>query len=199
MYGLVVIGIALLYIAFCLCISIAIGRWLGKRKGEGKGWLWGVAILLLINIPVLYETAVPAIAKPFYCEGAGFWLYKTPEQWKTENLGVAETLIRDGEQVDGKLADGRYGRVFHLNQRFDWQITGKSRWNNIVSKEELVLDRQTGEVMARKIDHGWNLRRPLRIAGAGTCFKKDEREKWKVSGHGMRIYMEEFQQLGEQQ
>src|ERR1017187_2359067 len=92
MIGPVVLGAALLY----LLISIAVVRWAiryARDNGRSaKRWGWGAALVMYL-IP--FWDWIPTVAThQFYCaKDAGFWIYKTPEQWKTENPGVMEILV----------------------------------------------------------------------------------------------------------
>lgn len=53
----------------------------------------------------------------YYClSQAGFWVYKTPEQWVKENPGVMETLTTQRMWLHD-TAEG--SDVVHINQRFD--------------------------------------------------------------------------------
>ena len=65
---------------------------------------------------------LPTVAThQFYCAtDSGFWVYKTPEQWKAQNPGVMETLVKNKNAPsthDGD--DNNYTDTDFLNQRFN--------------------------------------------------------------------------------
>lgn len=94
MFGLVVFGAIGLY----LLISVGVVLWAiryAKKNGKSvKKWGWG-AVLVMYLIP--FWDWIPTVAvHQFYCaKDAGFWVYKTLDQWKGENPGVMETLDRN--------------------------------------------------------------------------------------------------------
>jgi hypothetical protein len=188
MYGLVVLGILLLYIIFCIVMV-----WLAIRVTRRFHWLTrlmsGLLMLILYNSPVGYHILPAIIARAEYCPQSGFWLYKTPEQWKLENPGVAETLRPDGEQVNTDST-----RIFHLNARFDWRIEGKKITHNFYQEIQTVVDRKTGEIMAKRIDFN---ARATPIYAPETCFKKSERNRWGTNGKAFGSYLTEFGKFGE--
>ncbi len=171
---------------------------LPEDRKRVKRRVFGFVALLIFNAPLLYYTLLPAAMKPFYCMDSGFWLYKSPEQWMRENPGVAQTLEKDGRSFTRfNEKTGLYEGGYILNQRFEWHSVGWNHWHNLQTSEQRVVDSATGEVMARRLDHGWNLPRPLMIEGAGTCFRKDDRARWRVNGKIFIKYKKQFQFLGE--
>jgi len=193
MYGLVVLIGLFLYAFLCYLFVRFARRWRPERKLL-MGWL----TFILFNAPLGYQIIPGMIVRSIACNNqAGFWLYKTPEQWKAENPGVAETLTLNGKQENRKIREGESERIFHLNQRFDWVNNFRYEAKNVIREEQTVVDTQTGEVMARKVDfHGQG---PSFLGGgsSGGCFKEEEREKWRVNGKIFIKYKRIFQFLGE--
>ncbi len=193
MFGLAVIGIGLLYILLCIfAVWLTIKK--TKKHSSQKRLLFGIGMLLAYNAPLGYYILPPMIAKPVYCQQSGFWLYKTPEQWKQENPGVAETLTLDGEQVNRVLGERKSERVWHLNERFDWRIVYSGQGYRVSQELQTVEDRKTGEVMAKRIDY---FAHASPLYAPRTCFRKEEREKWLVGGNGFRVTKNIFMDLGE--
>ncbi len=89
MYGLIVIAIAVAY----LLLSIAVvkgARAYARNAGRSMArWGWGAALAMWL-IP--FWDWLPTVAMHQYtCAAeAGFWVYKTPEQWRQENPGEME-------------------------------------------------------------------------------------------------------------
>ena len=95
---------------------------------------------------------IPTVAThQFYCaKDAGFWVYKTLEQWKSENPGVIGNLathrVWQHDYSGGK-------DVVHINQRFNliYEKEGElflRRWK----WQRELLDTKTNMVLARYVD-----------------------------------------------
>jgi hypothetical protein len=158
MIGPIVLGAALLY----LLISIAVVRgaihFARSRGRSAKWWGWGAALVMYM-IP--FWDLLPTVAThEYYCaKDAGFWVYKTPEQWKTENPGVMETLPTPGlagSPVKHEHFDDGQGQTdtYLLNERFNWAVSQRdiSRLLPIIRIEQEVKDAKKNEVLARYID-----------------------------------------------
>ncbi len=91
MLGLVIIAFIVAYLAVSGLVVWLAARW--ARKHKRRPWVWGgLAALVMYNL--VFWDWIPTIAMhKYYCATqAGFWVYKTPEQWARENPGVLETL-----------------------------------------------------------------------------------------------------------
>jgi len=106
---------------------------------------------------------IPTVAvHKYYCSTeAGFWVYKTPEQWKQENPGVMETLpppSPTGSPTKSERFDDGHGKknVYLLNDRFNWIVTRQdiSSLLPIIRTEQIVQDVKKNEVLARYIGFG---------------------------------------------
>lgn len=163
MIGPIVLGAALLY----LLISIGVVRWAiryARNNGKSaKRWGWGAALVMYL-IP--FWDWLPTVAThQYYCaKDSGFWVYKTPEEWKAENPGVLETLVDNNRSPEGfapnwPTENHSTMSIALVNQRF-----GIAYKNHLSSQEERelfvhvwrwtyeLLDRKTGEVLARQTD-----------------------------------------------
>ena len=137
-----------------------------KRTGRnGKRWGFGAAIGLYLL--VFWDQIPTYVLHKYYCATeAGAWVYKTPEQWKAENPGVAETLtwkdLSDNYRDDKK-------RWYVLNERFHWVSRGKPNpvfpvWRVVRTVEDV----KTGEVVLKEVSvnsgysgSDWNPRKAL--------------------------------------
>jgi hypothetical protein len=161
--GPLVIGGAIAY----LLVSIAVVHWAIRYAREnGKSvrrWGWG-AVLVMYLIP--FWDWIPTVASHhFYCATeSGFWIYKTLDQWKSENPGAMETLVENNRSPEGVSPDWPTEHrpdmnIAHINQRF-----GMVYKNHFSSREENelflhvwrwkyeLLDKTTGEILARQVD-----------------------------------------------
>ena len=125
MFGLIVFGLLGIY----MLLLVAVTRW-GYRLAEKKGlprkqrWLWATGGFLIVYLPLFWDW-IPTIAvHQYYCaKDAGFWVYKTLDQWKVENPGVMETLVYNKAMPPIQTS---YGPAAVLNQRFIYFLDTKA-------------------------------------------------------------------------
>lgn len=150
MLGLVV----LLFIGTYLLVSALVvwlaARW--ARRHNRRAWIWGgLAAFAMYNL--VFWDWIPTVAMhKYYCATeAGFWVYKTPEQWVMENPGV---VVRKVGLTNWKHDNKGY--VAPLNDRFLSVVRHKHPivfLPTTISSEEIV-DRVTGEKLARHVRVG---------------------------------------------
>jgi hypothetical protein len=143
--GLVILGAIALYLIISIVVVLFSAR-AAKRHGNSP-WRWGGGVALVMYLLVFWDHIPTVLVHEYYCaKEAGFWVYKTVDQWKAENPGVLETLVA---YKDGRSANGAY----ILNQRFNWTVkkTGPL-WLNRWRRHYEVVDSQSGELLARYID-----------------------------------------------
>ncbi len=154
MMGLLYLG------AFAVYLVIAIGIvWLVRAHARANGkstarWGWGAALVMYL-IP--FWDWIPTVAMHrYYCASeAGFWVYKTPEQWMKENPGVMEGLVEDRATQSSRIGNSA-NRIDtrSLNQYFYWTTEKHQtiaalpiyRW-----QDELV-EKRNRQAVARRID-----------------------------------------------
>ncbi len=153
MIGPIVFGAALLY----LVLSIAAVRWAiryaRKNRRSAKRWGWGAALVMYL-IPFWDWLPTVAIHRYYCSTEAGFWVYKTVDQWKAENPGVADTLFANKgapSVTQGNMEN--YVDTYSLNQRFNRVVKHNgplliNRWR----WEQEVVDSKTNQVLARYVD-----------------------------------------------
>jgi hypothetical protein len=135
--------------------------WAKNRGWRGyKQWLAAVCGFLFVYLPVFWDWIPTVVAHHYYCEKqAGFWVYKTVEQWKSENPGVMETLV---ENTDFREVKTNWGDAMVLNQQFLHlhKFEGPLPMNQWRISDEL-RDKKNGEVIAREINFLSSQERPL--------------------------------------
>ncbi|HNI74603.1 MAG TPA: hypothetical protein PLX65_13940 [Accumulibacter sp.] len=124
-----------------------------REKGKGtKRWGWGAALVMYL-IP--FWDWIPTVAMhQYYCATeAGFWVYKTPEQWMKENREALNSLRWNDVPDYTNLPDGT--RRATLNERIigDVSIHRLALTSTYLQREKFV-DMQSGEVMAQRISVG---------------------------------------------
>ena len=131
--------------------------WLARSKSlpRKKRWLWATGGFLVLFLPVFWDWIPTLAMHQYYChKEAGFWVYKTAEQWKAENPGVMEGLVANKGAPSARRGDMvNFTDTYSLNQRINWVIdksgpflVNQWRW------EESILDRSTKEVLVRYVD-----------------------------------------------
>ncbi|HQW20010.1 MAG TPA: hypothetical protein PLI90_04975 [Rhodocyclaceae bacterium] len=145
MFGLAVILIMGVYLLISIAVVCGMVRTARKNGRNAKLLGWSAALVMYL-IP--FWDWLPTVAThQYYCATeAGFWVYKTVDQWKQENPGVMETLVAN---KGAPSANGAY----ILNKRFNWVVKkgGAFPFNRWRWEQELV-DVKTGEVLARYVD-----------------------------------------------
>lgn len=156
--GLVIIGALALYLLIAIAVVIGAVRYAKQNGKNAKRWGWSAAFAIFL-VP-FWDWIPTVVVHHYYCtKDAGFWVYKTPEQWRKENPGVVETLTAPGATGSpvrhSRSADGHEViDVYLLNERFNWVIAQRDLLFllPIVITERSVLDTRKNEVLARYID-----------------------------------------------
>lgn len=161
MLGLAVIVIALIYFIFLIWATLKTYRVL-KAKGKTKvRALSGAALVFVVIVLVVFWDTIPTQrAHDYYCKNeAGFFQYKTLEQWKAENPGVWETLrfypdAEQSKQREFRWLNGIRYSAQPVNARFFIYSNSQTRYmnGNIAQREKLFYDESTGEVLARAVE-----------------------------------------------
>ncbi len=154
--GLVIFVALAVYLIVLIAGTWLAYRWAAKRGlPRGMRWLATAGGFLLVYLPVFWDHIPTIVAHKYYCEKeAGFWVYKTVDQWKAENPGVADTLTSARVSPSKRIGDMKnYTNITFLNQRLNWVVKKNgpfliNRWRN----EMEVKDIKTGDVLARYID-----------------------------------------------
>jgi hypothetical protein len=151
--GLVILGAIALYLIVSLVVVVLVAK-VAKKQGRSP-WRWGGAAALVMYLLVFWDHIPTVVAHRYYCEKeAGFWVYKTVEQWKAENPGVAETLVANRGAPSKRQGDmENYTDTYSLSSRFNWIVKHNgqflfNRWRH----EQEVVDVKTGDVLGRYVD-----------------------------------------------
>jgi hypothetical protein len=150
MFGLAVLVVGAIYLAVLIAVT-RIAYSSAKKRGYSKAkcWLAAAGGFLIVYLPVFWDHIPTVVAHQYYCaKDSGFWVYKTLDQWKAENPGVAETLVANKTAVSIQNA-------YVLNQRFNWAIYERRYFplNHMMREEWQVVDNKTGEVLARYVNY----------------------------------------------
>ncbi|HMN14928.1 MAG TPA: hypothetical protein PKD55_21630 [Bellilinea sp.] len=193
MLGLVVIAFIAAYLAVSVLVVWLTVRW--AETHNRRPWVWGgLAAFAMYNL--VFWDWIPTVAMhKYYCETeAGFWVYKTPEQWAKENPGVLETLEPYPNPKWGavKLNNSKADK---FNERFGkWDTRQESLGGLSIQRKEIsIVDLVTQETLLRRVDF---LSGP-RQAGAvwkswlikDSCFSGEQRAKNYSAQHDIFVQL----------
>ena len=153
MFALAFLFIFIVYLLISGILAWAITMLVWKYDAK-KGWAFRLTVLLLMLAPLFWDWLPMEISHRYKCwRHAGFEIYKTLDEWKQENPGVAETLT----PADiGSIRVGNTTR-YQLNQRFAWDISSTRYWFSIYQKDERIVDTKTGMTLAKYTDFGTSI------------------------------------------
>ncbi len=165
-----------------LLLSLGVVGWaINHAKKNNKSTIrWGLSAALVMYLIPFWDWIPTVVAHKYYCEKeAGFWVYKTLDQWKVENPGVIETLVYNKSMPPVQTS---YGPAAVLNQRFIYlfRYEGPFQFNRWRMETE-IRDSRNGDVIAREI--GFSTSQERRQAGwSGWKFWLDN-EKCSIENH----------------
>ncbi|MFC1626214.1 hypothetical protein ACFL19_00780 [Pseudomonadota bacterium] len=154
--GLMVLSwplVLLVLIVLAILIAVPLAIRYARKSGRNK-WAWGIGVFLLIFLPVFWDWAPTVLMHKYYCSTeAGFWVYKTVDEWKAENPGVMETLVANrgvSSQREGDTV------TYQSNQRISMTITQQqvTPWLPVIRHEQSLYDKQTNQTLARSVNFG---------------------------------------------
>ncbi len=151
--GLVILGLLALYVMISILVVIGVIKYSKKNGKSALRWAGGAALVLYL-IP-FWDWLPTVVMHRYYCSTeAGFWVYKTFDQWRQENPGVAETLVANKGAPSTRQGDmANHTDTYFLNQRFNWVVkkTGPFLLNQWQWEKE-VIDIKTNDVLVRYVD-----------------------------------------------
>ncbi|OGT33749.1 MAG: hypothetical protein A2W28_05690 [Gammaproteobacteria bacterium RBG_16_51_14] len=168
MFGLIVFGLLGIYLLLLVWATRRGWRWGVEKKGwtGRKRWLGAAIGFLIVYLPVFWDWIPTFVMHQYYCATeAGFWVYKTLDQWKAENPGVMETLTT--QQVPPHKFEGDENN-----------LTSTTLWNSRIKstlkrqgpiflhrsrQENELIDIKSNEILARYVD--FSTSHELRQAG----------------------------------
>ncbi len=151
--GLVIIGVLAIYLL--ISIAVVIGAIKFAKNNSKSAMRWGCGAALIMYLIPFWDWIPTVAVHQYYCKAeSGFWVYKSLDQWKKENPGVAETLVANNGAPSIRQGDmTNYADTYFLNQRFNWIVKHNgqflfNRWRH----EQEIVDAKTAEVLAKYVD-----------------------------------------------
>ena len=142
----------LIGLTFLIVVPLAVRY--AKRTGRSK-WCWGIGAFLLVYLPIFWDWIPTVVAHKYYCEKeAGFWVYKTLDQWKTENPGVMEGLITKRVPKNIFEQGVNYSlSTTYWNSRINSTYKSQGKFfPNLWRRDDEIIDAKSGEILARYVD-----------------------------------------------
>lgn len=140
MIGLSILVALFLYLLVSAGVVSWVVRW-AKRKGR-KPVRWGIFAGLVMYHLVFWDFIPTLVVYKYYCATkAGLFVYKTPEQWRVDNPGVAETLTWRERSKHYEAPDIALG--FQLNERIVWIIKKRTATCSFIPvgiNEQVIID-----------------------------------------------------------
>lgn len=127
---------------------------LDKGKSRAVATAWACGAVIALSLPITWDAIPTWIAFKYYAhKEAGLTVFKTLEQWKVENPGVAETLepykltVNDKRGASFEIGDG-FSRV-RLNERFSYDSKSKHLFLSVALIDHRIVDSKTGDLVLR--------------------------------------------------
>lgn len=198
------LGYIFLFGLYLLLIRASVrvtAKWARKRNQSVHLWSFLVGVGMLSTV---FWDVIPIYGTHYYqCSSkGGFNVYKTLEEWKHDNPGVAETLEPVNERATVEGDTTRYW----LNQRFSWDTKRSVVWYTLSKKEEKIIDVKTGEVLAENIDFYTKMINPVVTPTTNLrnfklwmhidhCKKDRTNNKWLVDGDSFMSLQTKFERI----
>lgn len=145
-----------------LCVLISVGiiflavAYAIKRKKNP--WVWGASIAFVIYNIVFWDWIPTMVLHKYYCSTqAGFWVYKTVNEWRIENveninkLGSTNNEKYDFPTYEGDVSKFSGTEFVNHNIRYNFKHNGPlfiHRWRI----EAELVDINSNEVLAKYVD-----------------------------------------------
>ena len=150
--------IALLYIAFFVVYGFVsvfiVHKSYGFTKARyGKGWVGGwLAALVMYNL-VFWDWIPVYVMHKYYCSTqAGFWVYKSPEQWIKENPDmVGQKWGNDYIKPIERLSNNNW-RIWYSKSVYGETISQPEYSGGLLRRnEERLVDARSGDILSRVV------------------------------------------------
>ena len=154
--GLVIYGVFLLYLA--VSVGLVMAAAFAAKKRNIARWKFALPVGLVMYLLVFWDHIPTVVTHKYYCDKyAGLTVYKTVEQWKAENPGVAETLVAN-EGWDKHPEYINEERVYKLNERFHL-VTGSSQESLGIKKRfSKVVDVRGNKIVAERVNFSTDIK-----------------------------------------
>lgn len=174
MIGLVVLGFFVIYLLMSIWMTKKVASW--AKANNKKPWLWGgLAAFVMYNL-VFWDLIPTLVMHKYYCAAkAGFFVYKTPEQWKMENSELTKEDLKSYGDNDEKKHVVLYpgtpqaSAITNINSRifqalYSERINGMSIFP-LFKRVEFVADSASDQKLAELISFDSGYGNPMTNGG----------------------------------
>lgn len=208
MIGLIILGLMTVYLLVSILITRKAVSW--AKAHNRKPWLWaGLAAFVMYNL-VFWDFLPTLVVHKYYCETkAGFWIYKTPEQWLKENPELkAESLKPSGKEFDVMPSEVWYPGTPNaliatkINSRVA-KAFGQEVIESVLpiwKEKEYFIDTVTNKKLAELVDFSSGYGNPMTtggLLGFKAWLQKDGCNVADTSRVHITNYLKELVSLGE--
>lgn len=152
MMGLAYIVAFAVYLLVSIGVVVKVVR--TAKRNNRSPWGWGGAAALVMYLLVFWDHIPTLLMHKYYCEKeAGFWVYKTPEQWIKEH---PETIGEPWGWESGvqwsrqKLTNGSRN---WLSKKIYYDTYREPDFGHaMVRQEKRLIDSTNGEILAKSIN-----------------------------------------------
>jgi len=121
-------------------------------KSEAAARAWAVAVVVALSLPITWDAIPTWIAFEYYShKEAGIQVFKTLEQWKAENPGVAGALVpygfKDKRGESQNLGNNKFRHP--LNERFAYDSSKTNLFLSVYAVRYELIDRKNEVVLVR--------------------------------------------------
>jgi len=156
MFGLIVLlvfGLYLLISVGVIYIAVRIAK-----KNDITAWKLGMPVALVMYLLVFWDQIPVYVMHKYYCaKDGGFVVYKTLEEWNTENPSEIEKLkLGVAPKPEGNRGSNlkKQWNKSWTTSRFYMLITSeKNFFHGIHRKEQIFVDSEKEKILARSIDY----------------------------------------------
>jgi hypothetical protein len=125
---------------------------LGNGKSGAVATAWAFGAVIALSLPITWDAIPTWIAFKYYAhKESGLTVFKTLEQWKVENPGVAETLEPYGfKDKRGELKNLGNNKFRHpLNDRFAYDSSKVDLFLSVQAVQYTLIDQKNESVLVR--------------------------------------------------
>lgn len=148
--GLILVPAFALYVL--ISIITVVCAIIFAKKWKKNLWLWG-GITAFIMYNLVFWDWIPTVAvHKYYCSTqAGFWVYKTADEWKAENPDATKTIGKFKRPLSFQIHDGIAIQKYKLNKRVIWEHRISSIFLSVRKYEDILIDIKSNSELAKKV------------------------------------------------
>lgn len=206
MIGIMMLLVAGTYIAiWILVVRFSYRLTFRVTESKKKSFSIATAFFLIMYLIPFWDLIPTLIMHKYYCNTqAGLWIYKTPEEWISENpdsLDLGELKERERVKIEGSSDSWK---KYHVNDRFVYEVNRSvSVFLSINLEEKIFRDKKVDKPLIRKVDfwigskrasipsggslEGWRQLFVFEWLGRGKCEADGASDDFKVIENKFRM------------